>query len=168
MAKKGHSEEQIPRALRKAESGTRVADICREHGISEATYYIWKKKYSGPGLSELRELRQLREENSKLKHLVADWRAPRFPANHKQNPPVCGELLISPRISNSPHTSRNPASRRPASSLRKPRRLIRPGFCSPIVARRQMRRSPRIYVSKGFSISIKGEPLVVQIAARLI
>jgi len=45
---------------------------CREHGISEATFYIWKKKYSGLGLSELRELRQLREENSKLKHLVAD------------------------------------------------------------------------------------------------
>jgi transposase-like protein len=48
------------------------ADICREHGISEATFYIWKKKYSGLGLSELRELRQLREENSKLKHSVAD------------------------------------------------------------------------------------------------
>ena len=72
MAKKGHTEEQILRALRQAEGGTRVADICREHGISEATFYIWKKKYSGLGLSELRELRQLREENSKLKHLVAD------------------------------------------------------------------------------------------------
>jgi len=69
VAKKGHTEEQILRALRQAESGSRVADICREHGISEATFYIWKKKYSGLGLSELR---QLREENSKLKHLVAD------------------------------------------------------------------------------------------------
>ena len=69
MAKKGHTEEQILRALRQAEGGSRVADICREHGISEATFYIWKKKYSGLGLSELR---QLREENSKLKHLVAD------------------------------------------------------------------------------------------------
>jgi putative transposase len=49
-----------------------VADICREHGISEPMFYIWKKKYSGLGLSELREIRQLREENSKLKHLVAD------------------------------------------------------------------------------------------------
>src|SRR5258708_40216754 len=68
----GHSEEEILRALRQAEGGSRVADICREHGISEATFYIWKKKYSGLGLSELRELRQLREENSKLKHLVAD------------------------------------------------------------------------------------------------
>ena len=72
VAKKGHTEEQILRALRQAEGGSRVGDICREHGISEAAFYIWKKKYSGLGLSELRELRQLREENSKLKHLVAD------------------------------------------------------------------------------------------------
>jgi len=70
--KKGHTEEQILRALHQAESGTKVADICREHGVSEATYYVWKKKYSGLGLSELRELRQLREENAKLKRLVAD------------------------------------------------------------------------------------------------
>jgi putative transposase len=72
MAKKGHSEEQILRALRQAESGTTVKEICREHGISDATFYIWKKKYAGLGLSELRELRQLREENGKLKRLVAD------------------------------------------------------------------------------------------------
>jgi putative transposase len=72
MPKKGHSEEQILPALRQAEGGTRVSEICREHGISDATFYIWKKKYSGLGLSELRELRQLREENGKLKRLVAD------------------------------------------------------------------------------------------------
>jgi len=72
MARKGHSEEQILRALRQAEEGTRVGDICREFGISEATFYIWKNKYSGLALSELRELRQLREENGKLKRLVAD------------------------------------------------------------------------------------------------
>jgi putative transposase len=72
VSKKGHTEEQILRALRQAESGTKVADICREHGVSEATYYVWKKKYSGLGLEELRELRQLREENGKLKRLVAD------------------------------------------------------------------------------------------------
>ena len=58
--------------LRQAASGTKVTDICREYGISDATFYIWKKKYSGLGLSELRELRQLREENGKLKRLVAD------------------------------------------------------------------------------------------------
>jgi putative transposase len=72
VPKKGHSEEQILRALHQAEGGTRVADICREHGISEASYYIWKKQYSGLGLSELRELRQLREANAKLKRLIAD------------------------------------------------------------------------------------------------
>ncbi len=72
MPRRGHTEEQILRALRQAESGTKVSDICREHGISEATYYIWKKRYAGLGLSELRELRQLREENGKLKRLVAD------------------------------------------------------------------------------------------------
>jgi putative transposase len=72
MPKKGHSEEQILRALRQAGSGTTVKEICREHGISDDTFYIWKKKYAGLGLSELRELRQLREENGKLKRLVAD------------------------------------------------------------------------------------------------
>jgi putative transposase len=72
MPKKGHSEEQILRALHQAESGTTVREICREYGISDATFYIWKKKYAGLGLSELRELRQLREENGKLKRLVAD------------------------------------------------------------------------------------------------
>ena len=69
VPKKGHSEEKILRALHQAEGGQKVADICREHGISEATYYIWKKKYAGLALSELR---QLREENAKLKRLVAD------------------------------------------------------------------------------------------------
>ena len=78
MSKKGHTEEQILRALRQAESGTKVADICREQGVSEATYYVWKKKYSGLGLEELRELRQLREENGKLKRLVADLSLDRY------------------------------------------------------------------------------------------
>jgi putative transposase len=72
VSQQGHTEEPILRALRQAESGTKVADICREHGVSEATYCVWKKKYAGLGLEELRELRQLREENSKLKRLVAD------------------------------------------------------------------------------------------------
>jgi putative transposase len=49
-----------------------VVEVCRKHGISQQTFYLWKKKYAGLGLSELRELRQLREENSKLKRLVAD------------------------------------------------------------------------------------------------
>ena len=50
MSKRGHTEEQILRALHQAEGGTRISDLCREHGISEATYYVWKKKYAGLGL----------------------------------------------------------------------------------------------------------------------
>jgi putative transposase len=72
MGKRGHSEEEILRVLREAESGDTVVEICRKHGISQQTFYLWKKKYAGLGLSELRELRQLREENGKLKRLVAD------------------------------------------------------------------------------------------------
>jgi putative transposase len=72
MVKKGHSEEEILRVLREAESGETVVEVCRKHGISQQTFYLWKRKYAGLGLSELRELRQLREENAKLKHLVAD------------------------------------------------------------------------------------------------
>jgi putative transposase len=72
MGKKGHTEEEILRVLREAEAGETVVEICRKHGISQQTFYLWKKKYVGFGLSELRELRQLREENAKLKRLVAD------------------------------------------------------------------------------------------------
>ena len=72
MAKRGHSEEEILRVLREAESGETVVEVCRKHGISQQSFYLWKRKYAGLGLSELRELRQLREENGKLKRLVAD------------------------------------------------------------------------------------------------
>lgn len=72
MPRKGHTEEQILQALRQAEGGEKAAKICRKLGISEQTFYTWKRKYSGIGLSELRELRQLRDENGKLKKLVAD------------------------------------------------------------------------------------------------
>jgi putative transposase len=72
MPTKAHSEEQILAALHEGESGTKVAEVCRRMGISQATYFVWKKKYAGLGVSELRELRQLREENARLKGLVAD------------------------------------------------------------------------------------------------
>ena len=72
MAKRGHGEEEILRVLREAESGDTVVEVCRKHGISQQTFYLWKKKYAGLGLQELRELRQLRDENAKLKRLVAD------------------------------------------------------------------------------------------------
>ncbi|MDN7638789.1 IS3 family transposase [Burkholderia cepacia] len=66
------TEEQIAFALKQAELGTKVEEICRKLGISEATFYNWKKKFGGLGPSELRRLRQLEEENTKLKRLVAD------------------------------------------------------------------------------------------------
>ena len=72
MKRSRYSDEQIAYALRQAESGTAVADVCRQLGIAEATYYVWKKKYGHLGTTELRELRQLREENAKLKRVVAD------------------------------------------------------------------------------------------------
>ena len=72
MKRMRYSAEQIVYALRQAESGSAVVEICRKLGVSEQTFYRWKKKYSGVGVSELRELRQLREENRKLKLLVAD------------------------------------------------------------------------------------------------
>jgi len=72
MKRSRYSDEQIAYALRQAESGTAVADVCRQLGIAEATYYVWKKKYGHLGATELRELRQLREENAKLKRVVAD------------------------------------------------------------------------------------------------
>lgn len=72
MPRKGHSEEQIVYALRQAEGGKKVGEICREMGVSPQAFYSWKRRYAGLGLNELRELRQLREENRKLKTLVAD------------------------------------------------------------------------------------------------
>jgi putative transposase len=72
MPKKGHSEEQIVAALQHAEVGGKVADICRKMSISPATFHTWKRQYSGLGISELQELRQLRDENLRLKRLVAD------------------------------------------------------------------------------------------------
>ena len=72
MPRRGRSEEQIIAALRQAESGVAVKEVCRQAGISENTFYTWKRKYAGIGVSELRELRQLREENARLKRLVAD------------------------------------------------------------------------------------------------
>ena len=66
------SEAQIAYALRQAESGTAVADICRQLGISDATFYVWKKRFAHLGMSRLRNLRSLEEENTRLKQVVAD------------------------------------------------------------------------------------------------
>ena len=72
MKKSRFTEAQIAMALRQGEAGTPVEEICRKLGISEGTYFRWKKKYGSLGVPELRELKQLREENRKLKGLVAD------------------------------------------------------------------------------------------------
>ena len=72
MKKSKFTEEQIAFALKQAESGTTVEEICRKMGISQATFYAWRKKFGGLGVAELRRLRQLEEENAKLKRLVAD------------------------------------------------------------------------------------------------
>jgi len=70
--KKRFTEEQIAFALRQAEGGTPVTEVCRKMGVSEQSFYRWKRKYEGMGVAELRRLRQLGEENRKLKKLVAD------------------------------------------------------------------------------------------------
>ena len=72
MPRKRHSEERIIYALKQVEGGAKGLEMCRELGISEATLYNWKKRYAGMGVSELRRLKQLEEENSRLKRLVAD------------------------------------------------------------------------------------------------
>ena len=72
MKRSKFSEEQVAYALRQAESGTPVGDVCRQLGVSEATFYTWKKKYAHVGVSELRRLRQLEDENARLKRVVAD------------------------------------------------------------------------------------------------
>ena len=72
MRKSRFSEEQITMALRQAEAGTPVDEICRKLGVSQATFFRWKKRFGSLGVPEIRELRQLRDENRKLKQLVAD------------------------------------------------------------------------------------------------
>jgi putative transposase len=72
MPRKGHSEEQIVFALKQVENGAKIPEVCRKLGISDQTFYRWKHQFEGLGVSELRELRQLRDENARLKRLVAD------------------------------------------------------------------------------------------------
>ncbi len=72
MKKSRHTEEQVASALKQAELGNSVAEVCRKMGVSEATFFRWKQRHGGLGPSELRKLRQLEEENTKPKKLVAD------------------------------------------------------------------------------------------------
>ena len=72
MKKSKFTEQQIVFALNQPETGVAVTELCRKLGISEATFYAWKKKFSGLGTAELRRLRQLEDENARLKQVVAD------------------------------------------------------------------------------------------------
>lgn len=72
MKKSRFTESQVAYALRQAEAGTPVSDVCRGLGICDATFYNWKKKYGDMGASEVRRLRQLEDENARLKRVVAD------------------------------------------------------------------------------------------------
>jgi putative transposase len=72
MKRSKFTEQQIVFALKQAETGVPVAEVCRKIGISEATFFNWKRKFSGLGTAELRRLRQLEEENARLKQIVAD------------------------------------------------------------------------------------------------
>ena len=72
MKESRFTESQIAAVLQEGELGLPVAELCRKHGISHATYYVWKSKYSGVQVSELQRLRELEAENAKLKHMYAD------------------------------------------------------------------------------------------------
>ena len=71
MARKRYTEEQIIGVLHEAEAGAKTSELCRKHGVSEATFYKWKAKYAGLTVSELKRLRSLEDENRRLKQIVA-------------------------------------------------------------------------------------------------
>jgi len=70
--RKRFTEEQIIAVLKEADAGVKTSEICRKHGVSDATFYKWKAKYAGLEVSDLRKMKALEEENSKLKRIVAD------------------------------------------------------------------------------------------------
>ena len=72
MPSKTFTEQQIVAALKKADGGVSVADVCRQTGVTEMTFYRWKRQYAGSGIAELQRLKLLEEENRKLKQLLAD------------------------------------------------------------------------------------------------
>lgn len=72
MRRSRFQESQIVRILKEVEGGRNVRDVCREHGVSETTYYKWKSKYGGMEVSDIRRLKELEEENRKLKQMYAE------------------------------------------------------------------------------------------------
>ena len=72
MKQKRYTEEQIIQILKEAEAGMPVADVCRKHGVSDASFYTWRRKYGGMNVNEVRRLKHLEEENRQLKRLLAE------------------------------------------------------------------------------------------------
>jgi len=72
MVRKKYTEEQIIAVLKEAEAGTKLPDLCRKYGMSEATYYNWKAKYAGMTVNDLKRLKSLEDENRRLKQIVAE------------------------------------------------------------------------------------------------
>ena len=72
MTRKRYTEEQIIAVLKEAQSGVACAELCRKHGMSDATFYKWRAKYSGMEVSDVKKMRALEDENRRLKHIVAD------------------------------------------------------------------------------------------------
>ncbi len=72
MKARQYTEEQIIAVLKEGEAGTPVSELCRKHGMSDATYYNWKSKYSGMTVSDLKKLKALEDENRRLKQIVAE------------------------------------------------------------------------------------------------
>jgi putative transposase len=72
MTRKRHTEEQIIAVLKDAQAGVSVQELCRKHGISDATFYTWRTKYAGLEVSDVKKLRQLEEDNRRLKQMVAE------------------------------------------------------------------------------------------------
>jgi len=72
MTRKRHTEEQIIAVLKEAQAGVSPQELCRKHGMSDATFYKWRAKYSGLEVSDVKKLRQLEDENRRLKQMVAE------------------------------------------------------------------------------------------------
>ena len=72
MKGKSHSQEKIIAVLKEAEAGAKVADLCRKHGISDATFYTWRKKYQGMEVAEAKKVKKLEDENARLKRIIGE------------------------------------------------------------------------------------------------